>query len=135
MEPAATEAEHLRAERPDSRHPVAVEAPDEIVPDKALELVPTHVHPLARLVLGQPDEPGQRRVDDVLAEPHDREDGHRQSRRPDRCVVALGRGKATQLRLTVTHAGDEDHVINPGKRSIIDRNRDLQKVKLVNAKY
>ena len=53
-------AEHFGSERPDARHPIAVEAPNQIVTDQVVELVSTNANPIALSVpreSNQPDEP------------------------------------------------------------------------------
>ncbi len=67
---------------PDASHPVAVEAPDEVVADEALELVAREVDPVGRAVLRHADEDGQRRVDDDFDEADDPEQQGRRGRSP-----------------------------------------------------
>jgi len=56
-------AEHFARQRPYAGHPVAIQAPDEVVADQAREFVAADVHPIGVAVTREFDQPYQRGPD------------------------------------------------------------------------
>ena len=63
-------AEHFGSERPDARHPIAVEAPNQIVTDQVVELVSTNANPIAMSVAWKTHEPNKKWVYEQFSNPH-----------------------------------------------------------------